>query len=124
MSLIKTIFSITVVTVGLMCSLPVLSKADMSGGMMKDSMMKADTMADKGEAMAKDAMKAQPAIGGFCPVCLIHGMKMKGSSDYMAEYEGKEYVFSSQEMKDEFMKDPKTVSMEAQKKYDADMMNK
>ena len=119
MKSIKSILSVSAV-VAIICAAPILSHADM--GMMKDSMMKADSMAEKGEAMAKDAMKAEPAIGGFCPTCLIHGMKMKGSPEYTAEYEGKTYMFTSQEMKDYFMKDPKVNSMEAQKKYDAEKM--
>ena len=115
----KMILSVTVVVFSAMCFMPVLSKAEMS-----TSMMKAETMAAKGEAMAHDVMKTEPAIGGFCPTCLIHGKKMKGSAAYTSTYEGKVYMFTSAETKKFFDDNPAENAKAAQMKYDAEMMNK
>ena len=84
--------------------MPAFSYAD---GMMMDNMMKTDT-------------KAEVAAKGFCPVCLIHGMAMKGSDNFTTEYKGKIYKFSSIEMQKEFINNPDEVaSQDLDAKYQA-----
>ena len=74
--------------------MPAFSYAD---GMKMDNMMKMDT-------------KAEVAAKGFCPVCLIHGMAMKGSDNFTTEYKGKVYKFSSIEMQKAFIENPDEVA--------------
>lgn len=104
----KSVFVVTFLSLGFMCTLPVISQADM---MAKESMK-------AGAVMGTD-MKAEPAIGGFCPTCLIHGMKMMGTAEYTTVYEGKTYMFSTGEMKKAFDENPAENAKEAQMKFDA-----
>ena len=46
------------------------------------------------------------AIHGFCPVCVINGMKVKGSDNFTTEYKGKVYKFPSIEQQRIFLADP------------------
>ena len=83
---------------GLMVTAPVISRAD-------DTMMKDNAVV---------------AISGYCPVCLIHGMAMKGSDNFTTEYKGKVYKFSSIEMQKEFINNPDEVaSQDLDAKYKA-----
>lgn len=105
MKAFKAVLSTMVVAIAVICVLPRFSQAEM------DSMM------------AKDSMQEDVAVGGFCATCLIHGMKNKGSSEYKTVYNGKTYMFTSEETKMAFDANPAANSKEAQMKYDA-MMNK
>ena len=107
MNRFKTIFPVSLLALGLMGVLPLLSRADMmeNKGMMKDS------------AMMMNNMKTETAIDGFCPVCLVHGMKMKGSDDYVTTYNGTKYMFSALEMQKEFVENPEEYSKDLDMKY-------
>lgn len=87
--------------------------------MMKDSgMMKDDAMmADNG------MMKTNEAIGGFCPVCVIHGKMMKGSDNFVTLYQGKIYKFPGIEQQKMFLEDPQAYTKDLEMKYKA-LMNK
>ena len=69
--------------------------ANMGSGMMGNSM---------GNMM--DNSKAQVAASGYCPVCLLSGMAMKGSDHFVTEYKGKIYKFSNMEMQKAFIENP------------------
>ena len=43
---------------------------------------------------------------GYCPVCLIQGMVMKGNDHFVSEYNGKVYKFFNLEMQKEFIENP------------------
>ena len=50
---------------------------------------------------------AQPALGGYCPVCYIAAGKAEpGKPEYSVEHEGKTYLFVSEEAIAAFKKDP------------------
>ncbi len=106
--ILTTLLSLNVLTLGA----TITHAADM----MKDDsmMMKDDKMMDHG------MMKNEVAIGGFCPVCLLHGMEMKGSDDFVTEHKGKIYKFSSKAMQKAFENDPERYSsQEVEAKYEA-----
>lgn len=109
--------SVLVLSVVVMCAVPSFSQAEMN------SMMKNDSVMNKGDMMGMDSMKEDVAVGGFCATCLIHGMKNKGSSEYKTIYNGKTYMFTSKETKMAFDENPAENAKEAQMKYDA-MMKK
>ncbi|MDE2026963.1 MAG: hypothetical protein KGJ11_00300 [Candidatus Omnitrophica bacterium] len=46
------------------------------------------------------------AIGGFCPVCVLDGVKTKGNDHFVTEYKGKIYKFAGFGPQKEFMEDP------------------
>jgi len=50
--------------------------------------------------------KADVAIHGFCPVCVINGMKVMGKESISSEYNGKTYYFASEDQKKMFLADP------------------
>ena len=86
----------------LMCAVPAVSRA---ADMMDDheKMMKKD---DSMMGDMKNDSKAEVAISGFCPVCVIHGMKMKGSDNFTTEYQGKVYKFTNIETQKAFVNNP------------------
>ena len=46
-------------------------------------------------------------LQGYCPVCIIDMKKwVKGDAQYSAQYDGKTYLFPSDEQKQMFLKDP------------------
>ena len=102
---------ITAVALGVMCLSPVLSHAQMMKGesMMHDKMMTMDNM--------KQEMDAPTAIGGFCPVCLIHGMSMKGNTNYITTYKGKKYMFPGFEQQKAFIDNPEEYTKDIEMKY-------
>jgi len=81
---------------------------DQGKGMMEGSMMK-----DNG--MMKD--NATVAISGYCPVCLLSGMKMKGSDNFTTEYKGKIYKFASIEMQKAFLENPEEYTKDLEAKF-------
>ncbi len=92
----KMCFMGLLMALGLMVSAPIISRAD-DGMMMKDN--------------------ATVAISGFCPVCLIHGMKMKGSDNFTTEYKGKVYKFSNIEMQKAFLENPEENTKDLEAKF-------
>ena len=111
MKSLKVFLTVLFIAFGIMVVVPNISRAEM----MKDDkgmMMKGDNMMG-GDKM----MKAKEAIGGYCPVCLVHGMSMKGSNNFVTEYKGKLYKFSNMEMQKEFVNDPEKYATEAEAKF-------
>jgi len=53
-----------------------------------------------------DSGAAETAIQGFCPVCVINGMKVKGKDNFTTEYNGKVYKFAGFDQQKEFINDP------------------
>ena len=50
---------------------------------------------------------ADPALGGYCPVCYFAANEaVKGSAEFRSECEGKSYYFNSEESRQTFQKDP------------------
>ncbi len=50
---------------------------------------------------------AKVAMEGYCPVCIIDLRKwIKGKPEYATTYDGKTYLFPSQEVKDKFLANP------------------
>jgi len=64
-----------------------------------------------------DNSKAEVAISGFCPVCLIQGMKMKGSDNFTTEYKGKIYKFANIEMQKAFLENPEEYTKDLEAKF-------
>ena len=111
MKSLKVFLTVLFIAFGIMVIVPNISRAEM----MKDDkgmMMKGDNMMDEGKMM-----KAEEAIGGYCPVCLVHGMSMKGSNNFVTEYQGKLYKFSSLEMQKEFVNNPEEYTKDIEAKY-------
>jgi len=46
------------------------------------------------------------AIDGFCPVCVLSGVKNKGNDHFVTEYKGKIYKFAGMVQQKEFLEDP------------------
>jgi len=46
------------------------------------------------------------AIDGFCPVCILSGVKTKGNDHFITEYKGKIYKFAGMAQQKEFLEDP------------------
>ncbi len=59
------------------------------------------------------------AIKGFCPVCVINGMKVKGSDHFVTEYKGKVYKFPSIEQQKMFLADPEKYVQDLDAKFNA-----
>ncbi len=59
------------------------------------------------------------AIKGFCPVCVMNGMKVKGSDHFVTEYNGKIYKFPSIEQQKMFLDDPEKYVQDLEAKFDA-----
>jgi YHS domain-containing protein len=75
-----------------------------SQGMMMD---------DKGHGMT------ETAIHGFCPVCVINGMKMKGKDNFTTEYNGKVYKFVGIDQQKMFINDPEKYVADLDTKFNA-----
>ena len=61
--------------------------------------------------MAQGMMEDQPAatevaIKGFCPVCVLNGMKVQGKDNFTSEYKGKIYKFPALAQQKLFVNDP------------------
>lgn len=58
-------------------------------------------------AQGSGSMSPPVALNGYCPVCMVKMDKLvKGSPAYSTVYDGKKYLFPSQEQKEMFDKDP------------------
>ena len=57
--------------------------------------------------------KSDVGASGYCPVCLMQGMVMKGNDHFVSEYNGKVYKFSNLEMQKEFIENPDQFSGQA-----------
>lgn len=104
-------------TVKLMALTTLMAVSLMTGAhaeMMKDNMKMEMNMAKDG---MMDTMNAPTAIGGFCPVCLIHGKMMKGSDQFTTLYNGKVYKFPSIEQQKMFVNDPEGYTKDIEMKY-------
>lgn len=88
----KNVLSLLALILGVLFVVPAVSRADMM---------------DKGrDKMGTESTKAETAINGFCPVCVIHGMAMKGSDHFVTEYKGKLYKFVGFKEQKMFIEDP------------------
>lgn len=62
--------------------------------------------------------KTETAIGGFCPVCVIKGMAMKGSDNFVTVYKGKLYKFAGFEQQKMFLDNPEMFTNGLEEKYE------
>lgn len=69
------------------------------------------------EFLKNPAKYAQVELGfnGYCPVCLANGQAVKGKPEISAYYRGIRYQFPSEELRDEFLKNPDQYVAAAQK---------
>ena len=104
MKSLKVFLTVLFIAFGIAVIIPNISRAEM----MKD---------DKGMMSGDKMMKTEEAIGGYCPVCLVHGMSMKGSNNFVTEYKGKLFKFSNMEMQKEFVYSPEKYATEAEAKF-------
>jgi YHS domain-containing protein len=100
--------SIAVITVVFVLTTSGLVMAQMNG-QSKGMML--------GDGMMKDDANTPVAIEGYCPVCLLSGMKMKGSDHFVIEYKGKIYKFSSIEMQKAFLDNPEENTKDLDAKF-------
>lgn len=102
-----------VMVLALMCAVPAVSRA---ADMMDDheKMMKKD---DSMMGDMKNDSKAEVAISGFCPVCVIHGMMNKGSDNFTTEYNGKVYKFPGIEEQKAFVNNPEEFTKDVEMKF-------
>ena len=101
---IKSVFVSSMLSLGLMCAVPVLSLAEMG---------------DAGSMMVKQDAKATTALDGFCPVCLLNGNKIMGNPEFASVYEGKTYMFSSADTKAMFDANPAIMVKMAEVKFES-----
>jgi len=99
----KSIVLLSALTLGLLSVVPAISRADMMDKGMGDM------------AMANE--KAETAIKGFCPVCVIHGMVMKGSDHFVTEYKGKVYKFAGFNEQKTFIENPEEYTKDLDAKF-------
>lgn len=76
---------------------------DMENGMMNDT--------------GQEVKEA--AIHGYCPVCVINGMKVKGKDHFTTEYKGKVYKFASIDQQKMFLADPEKYVADLDAKFNA-----
>ncbi len=88
----------------------------LSSNISRAEMMKED----KGMMMGdmKENSKVETAISGYCPVCVIHGMPMKGIDHFITEYKGKLYKFSNIEMQKAFIENPEEYTKDLEMKFE------
>jgi len=73
-----------------------------------------------GMMMDEKAEKASgTAIHGYCPVCVINGMKVKGKDNFTTEYKGKVYKFASIDQQKMFLADPEKYVADLEAKFHA-----
>lgn len=62
--------------------------------------------------------KANVAISGYCPVCLINGGKVvKGNNNFVTEYDGKVYKFLGFEQQKMFFENPEKYIQNLESKF-------
>lgn len=98
MNKVKGILSVTTLALSLIAVIPTMSRAD--------------EMAQGGMMMAKD--NAPVSISGYCPVCLLSGMKEKGSNNFTTEYKGQVYKFGNIGMQKAFLDNPEKYTKDAE----------
>lgn len=107
---VKQTISVAVVGLSLLALIPALSRAD---GIAKEGTM----------MMSPNGMTAQNnvpvAISGYCTVCLLSGMKNKGSDNFTTEYNGKLYKFGSIGMQKAFVDDPEKYTKDVEARFAA-----
>ncbi len=82
--------------------------------------VKAESM-EGGQGMMgdKDHGTTETAIHGFCPVCVINGMKVKGKDNFTTEYKGKVYKFAGIDQQKMFLADPEKYVADLDAKFNA-----
>lgn len=88
---------------------PVRSQASQSGSGSKPagSSVKQSGSNTKPAGSGMKAGMAAVGLDGYCPVCIIKIKKwVKGSSQFAAEYDGKQYLFPNAETKQTFLQTP------------------
>lgn len=108
MKKVRIILIAALFLLGLVISRPLTVKAQEGSPMMNMENNSADTA---------DVKKAELAIDGNCPVCMMAGMSMQGKDEFMAEYNGNVYKFESEEHKKMFLDDPEKYSKDLDAKY-------
>lgn len=93
MKSLRGFLAVFLVILGIVAAAPIVAHA----GMKSQTAMMGDM---------KEDSKAQTAISGFCPVCVIHGMAMKGSNNFVTEYKGKVYKFAGFNEQKMFIENP------------------
>ena len=93
------------IILGVVVMSPLISYADMKGkdGQTMNSM--------------KDNNKTKVAISGYCPVCVIHGMAMKGKDHFVTEYKGKVYKFVGFNEQKTFIENPEEYTKDLEMKF-------
>ncbi len=66
----------------------------------------------------KDHGASETAIHGYCPVCVINGMKVKGKDHFTTEYKGKVYKFAGIDQQKMFLEDPEKYVADLDTKFD------
>ena len=99
----KSVLSLMVLTMGLISAVPAISRADMGDKGMGDI------------GMANE--KAELAINGYCPVCVIHGMANKGNDNFVTVYKGKLYKFAGFDQQKMFIDNPETYTKDLEAKF-------
>ena len=67
----------------------------------------------------KDHGASETAIHGYCPVCVINGMKVKGKDHFTTEYKGKVYKFAGIDQQKMFLNDPEKYVADLDAKFNA-----
>lgn len=67
--------------------------------------------------LLKAATEEDVAISGFCPVCVVNGMKVEGSDHFVTEYKGKVYRFAGFKQQKMFFESPDTYTKDIERKY-------
>ena len=57
------------------------------------------------------------AIGGHCPICIMHGEDVMGNPHFVTEYKGKVYYFVGFDQQKEFLMNPEKYVQGLEKKY-------
>jgi len=78
-----------------------------------------ETQGSQGVVGYKGQEAMPVAIDGFCPVCVLSGVKAKGSDHFVTEYKGKVYKFAGMKQQKEFLEDPEKYAADLDAKYKA-----
>jgi len=82
--------------------------------------LKAQGTQDSPAVIDDQGQKSMPvAIDGFCPVCVLSGVKAKGNDHFVTEYKGKVYKFAGMKQQKEFLEDPEKYAADLDAKYKA-----
>lgn len=92
-----------------------LSSGVVSSFAAEGSHMDMDGSHMEGSHMDKDM--GNVAIGGHCPVCIMHGQDAMGNPHFATEYKGKIYYFVGFDQQKEFLNNPEKYIQGLEKKY-------